>query len=91
MGVYKGAKRPLDAEADIIQLHQKTGGRATEDDFKSVLRRYNLRKGLITLGRKSNYIFHVHDQNKIGRVAYREPTTGAVITQFALAYIANIC
>lgn len=90
MGIYRRAKRPLDAEADIIQLHQKTGGRATEDDFKSVLRRYNLREGLITLGRRSNYIFHVHDQNIIARVAYHEPSTGAIISQFALAYIANI-
>lgn len=90
MGVYGRAKRPLDAEVDIIQLHQKTGGRATEDDFGSVLRKYNLREGLITLGRMSSCLFHVHDQNKIGRVAYREPTTGAIISQFALAYIANI-
>lgn len=83
-------KRPLQAEADIIQLHHKEKGTATEQDFRTVLRRYNLREGLITLGKTSNYIFGVEDQNKIGRVAYREPSTGAIITQFGLAYLANI-
>lgn len=84
------AKRPLQAEADITGLHHKEKGTATEEDFRNVLRRYNLREGLITLGKISNYIFGVEDQNKIARVAYREPSTGAIMTQFTLAYLANI-
>lgn len=66
MGAYimRLTKRPLQAETDIIQLHHKKKGTATEQDFKSVLRRYNLRGGLITLGKTSNYIFSAEDQNK---------------------------
>jgi len=86
----KITKRPLRAEADIIQLHHMNKGTATEADFRNVLRRYSLREGLISLGRISNYIFGTEDQNKIGQAAYREPHTGVIITQFALAYLANI-
>lgn len=94
MGAYnikpKLVRRLLQAEADITELHHKEKGTATEEDFKNVLRRYNLREGLITLGKTSNYIFGIEDENKIGRVAYREPNTGAIISQFALAYLVNI-
>lgn len=55
------AKRPLQAEADITGLHHKEEGTATEEDFRNVLRRYNLREGLITLGKTSNYIFGVEN------------------------------
>ncbi len=83
-------KRPLQSEADIVELHHKREGTATEQDFKDVLRKYNLRDGLITLGRTSNYLFNAKGQNRIGRAAYREPNKGVIVSQFALAYLANI-
>jgi len=81
------SKRTLIAETDIIELHCKKEGTATEEDFKSVLRRYNFRDGLITLGQKSNLLFDTERQRN---GPYREPNTGVIITQFALAYLANI-
>jgi len=83
-------KRPLSAETDIIELQRKPEGTLIEEDFKNVLRRYNLRDGLIALGNVSKYIFNSENSNKIGQVAYREPETGIIVSQFALAYLANI-
>jgi hypothetical protein len=36
----------------------------------------------------SDYIYHSQDPNNVGRVGYREPSTGIVISQFGLAYLA---
>jgi hypothetical protein len=80
------SRRTLIAEADIIELHHKKGI-ATEEDFKEVLRRYNLRDGLITLGQISNLLFDIKKQRN---EPYCDPNTGVIITQFALAYLANI-
>ncbi len=78
-------KRLLIAETDIIELHNKKEGTATEEDFKNVLRRYNLRDGLIALGRMSNILFNSREDGP-----YIDATTGVFVTQFALAYLANI-
>lgn len=82
--------RMLIANSDLVELHQKPDGKVTEEDLKTVLKRYNLRDGLITLGRASNYIFSNGDPNNIGRAVHREPQTGAIVSQFALAYLANM-
>jgi len=85
-------RRPI-ADKDIVNLHnihRKKGVYVTEEDLKNVLRRYNLRDGLITLGKKSIGIFNSKDKNKIGRAVYLDPDTGGYISQFALAYLANI-
>lgn len=82
--------RMMIVDSDLLELHNKPDGEVTEEDLKTVLRRYNLRDGLITLGQASSYIFSSEDPNNIGRAAYREPLTRVIISQFALAYLANI-
>ncbi|MGR3310149.1 MAG: hypothetical protein ACUZ77_05175 [Candidatus Brocadiales bacterium] len=82
--------RMLIANPDIANLHSKPEGTVTEEDLKTVLRRYNLREGLITLGRESNLIFSGRHPKNMVRFAYQEPQTGITITQSALAYLANL-
>ena len=81
--------RPLSCEADISELHGKADGSVTEEELRQLLRRYNLRDGLISLGRVSLFIFNDQSENKIGKTAYRDPATTAIATQFALAYLAT--
>jgi len=80
----------LRANSDILQLLRKPAGSVKEEDLRNVLSRYNLRNSLITLGIASWYIFSSDDPNNIGFAAHREPNTGIIVTQFALAYLANI-
>jgi hypothetical protein len=81
--------RPLSCEADIRELHSKAEGSVTEEELREVLRRYNLRDGLISLGQASLFVFNDQSENKIGKTAYRDPETTVIITQFALAYLAT--
>ncbi len=83
-------KRIPIAEKDIVELHRRPEGTVSEDDLKSVLRRYNLRDALTTIGRASFYIFTTHDPNNIYKIAHRDPETGVILSQWALAYLANI-
>lgn len=83
-------KRPIVASNDLFELHNRPSGSVSEKDIKEKLRRYNLRDGLITLGKASSYFFKVNEENKIGPGAYTEQQTGLQVTQFALAYLANI-
>lgn len=64
-------------------------GRLTEAQLKEVLRRYNLRDGLIVLGRASNLVFNDKSTNSMGKAASRDPSTGVVVSQFGLAYLAS--
>ncbi len=80
----------IPCDTDIAELGNRPEGSVSEKELMSVLRRYNLRDGLITLGKASHYIFNSGDPNNIGIVAHREPQTGIIITQFALAYLANL-
>jgi hypothetical protein len=83
-------KRIPIAEKDIAELHQRPEGTVSEDELKAVLRRYNLRDALITIGKASFYIYSSRDPNNIYKVAHREPETGIILSQWALAYLANI-
>lgn len=82
--------RDFYADKDIVELHYEREREATEEDFKKVLKKYNLKKGLITLGSVSSFIYWTEDPNKINMVIYREPETDVLISQFSLAYLANI-
>ncbi len=64
-------------------------GRLTEGQLKEVLRRYNLRDGLIVLGRASNLVFNDKSINSMGKAASRDPGTGVIVSQFGLAYLAS--
>lgn len=89
MGIYRLSYGRPRVDADIAELHQKENS-ATEEDFRNVLRKYNLRDGLISLGRASRLIFDTEDEKKIGKVVYRDPSTGIILSQIALGYLANI-
>jgi len=86
----KGTKRVLIADNAINKLRKKPEGTVTEAELKEALRRYNLCDGLINLGQLSIKVFNDNSKNRISKTAVREPTTGIFITQFALAYLANI-
>ncbi len=75
---------------DISELLNKPEGMVTEEELKRILGRYELRSGLILLARISSLIFHTRNKNRIGKTGYRDPSTGVFVTQFALAYLANI-
>lgn len=79
----------LICDREIHELHSKPEGSVTEGELLELLRKYNIRDGLIVLGKLSNFIFTAHDKNSLGKSGYREPITGIISTQFALAYLAN--
>jgi hypothetical protein len=80
----------LFCDSDIARIHNKQEGTIIETDLLNLLRRRNLRDGLITLGKCSYFIFNCKDENKIGRTGYRDPKTGVIFTQFQIAYLANL-
>jgi len=80
----------IPCDSDIAELGNRPEGSVSEEELKTVLRRYNLRDGIITLGKASIYIFNSGDPNNIGIAAHREQNTGIIISQFALAYLANL-
>lgn len=82
--------RVLIADSGIAYLANKPEGSVTEDEVKTLLRRYNVRDGLLFFGKTSNFVFNASDENKIGKAGYRDPETGVFITQFGLAYLANM-
>jgi len=82
-------KNILCGDSDISELKNRPEGTITENELKEVLRRYNLRDGLILLGRVSVRAFNDKSENAIGKASVRDPATGIFITQFALAYLAN--
>lgn len=78
-------------DQDIVELHKRGSAMVWEDDLKGVLKRYNLRNGLIALGRASSYIVQSNDsKNKIGKAALMIPDAQVIISQFALSYMANL-
>lgn len=83
-----GNKHLIDEQIGRL-LMQKGDGDVKEDDIKSVLSTYNLRDTLVMIGDFSRYIFHNNTEG-LGRVGYNEEATNILVTQFALAYIANV-
>ena len=79
----------LCGDSDIGELKNKAEGTVTEEELKAVLKRYNLRDGLIVLGKASNFVNNYKGEGAIGRAAFRDPKTGVFVTQFGLAYLAN--
>ncbi|MFA4999826.1 MAG: SEC-C metal-binding domain-containing protein [Patescibacteria group bacterium] len=84
----KGIKHPIDDDIGRL-LSVKGEGEVTEQDFKSVLKRYSLRDNLILIGDISRYVFQGNTEG-LGRIGYREENTDILISQFSLAYIANM-
>lgn|GEM_PF-2914021 len=83
-----GNKHLIDEQIGRL-LMQKGDGCVNEEDIKNVLSSYNLRDTLVLIGDFSRYIFHKNAKG-LGRIGYSEENTNIIITQFALAYIANI-
>lgn len=79
----------LYGDSDISELKNKPEGSVTEEELKLILKRYNLRDGLIILGRASNFVHNYTGEGAIGRAAFRDPKTGVFVTQFGLAYLAT--
>lgn len=75
---------------DISELMNNPEGTITEESLRKIIKRYELRSALITLGKISNLIFLTKSEHKIGKTGYRDPITGGFVTQFALGYLANI-
>ncbi|MDD3531022.1 MAG: hypothetical protein PHV99_00270 [Candidatus Pacebacteria bacterium] len=84
------SSKVLWANADISNLARSDEKRVSEEELLEVLGKYDLRNGLVALGRVSSAIFNSKSPDKIGKGGYRDPTYGVFITQFALAYLANI-
>lgn len=83
--------RPLHPETAIARLHQQPVNTVTEQDLRQLLRRYNLREGLLALGRTSFFIFSQSKSDAaVGKAVYRDPDTGVLVSQFCLAYLANL-
>lgn len=80
------------ANSDIGAIKDigKGEGLLTAEQLMSVMRRYNLRNGLIIFGRASNLVFNAKGENSIGKSLYRDPITGMFVSQFGLAYLANM-
>jgi len=62
-----------------------------EEDIKNVLKPYNLQDALIELGWWSIRVHFYEPDHLIGKTAWQEPKAGVLITQHALAYLANLC
>lgn len=77
-------------EEDVWKLLEKGESSVYEDELKNILKRYNLKEALITLGETSRYIAHERDPNIIGIGVIKEPKINILISQFTLSYIANI-
>lgn len=81
---------------DIVELNKKGFNGVTEEDIKTVLGRYSLGQGLWFLGTTSKLIYECWNGEKqtnyevLGLGGIRNPSTGAIVTQFYLAYVANI-
>lgn len=81
----------LIGNAALIDIHHRPENSVTESELKSLLRRYNLRDSLIFLGKMSAKL---HDPNTKtfanGAFQVNVPGGRVYVTQFQLAYIANL-
>lgn len=75
-------------DKDVYSLYKKT--KVTEEDLKTLLKKFNLENALASLGDVSSTIFHSNDDNCVGKSGYRDPKTRIILSQHALAYLANI-
>ncbi len=78
------------ADRGIIDIHHAMEGSVSEEQVKNTLRKYNLREGLLCLAKESARIFDTKDKNTLGYAGYHHQGTGTYITQFSLAYLANL-
>jgi len=84
----KGNGHPIDNDVGRL-LIQKGDGKVTEQEILLLLRKYNLKDTLILIGNYSRYIYH-RNTDHFGKAGHAEEGTGIIVTQFALAYIANL-
>ncbi len=82
-------KRNLIVTPDIQDLFLIRDRSVTENDLKRVLRKYNLRNALEVLGNISCDIFAAKDRD-LGIVGFTDQATGVHVTQYAIAYLANV-
>ena len=86
----------LIGNSDIVELNKKGFNAVTEEDLRNILGRYALAESLWFLGTTSKLIYECWNGEKkttyqvLGLGGIRNPATGAIVTQFYLAYIANI-
>lgn len=82
-----GIKHPIDEE--IGRLLTTRHNDISEQDIINVLKEYNLKESLIIIGNYSRYLFH-HNTDGFGQAGHCVKEFDIIITQFALAYVANI-
>ena len=86
----------LTGNSDITELNKKGFNGVKEEDFKILLSRYALAESLWFLGTTSKLIYECWNGEKktnyevLGLGGIRNPSTGAIVTQFYLAYVANL-
>lgn len=62
-----------------------------EDAIKNVLKPYKLQDALIEIGWWSIRVHFFEPDRLVGKTAWKEPKSGLLITQHALAYLSNLC
>jgi len=82
--------KALFINSDIQNLCRREPASVTEDEMKELLRHYNLLDGLVSIGKLSVFIYNDHSKNKLGKAIYKNPDSGLLVSQFALAYLANM-
>lgn len=85
----------LIGNTDLVELNNKGEDSITEDKLKDVLGRYALSESLLFFGTTSKLIFEFSTGKKsnyeiLGLGGIRDSSSGAIITQFALGYLANL-
>jgi len=81
--------RPLGHKA-IVELQQCKDGTLTENILKDLFNRYDLFDSLLALGNKSLEIYKFNRNNVPLSSIFQDPNTKILVTQFALAYLANL-
>lgn len=80
----------LNAHREILDLFHLKDGQLSEDMLKEVFSRYDLLDSSLTLGYKSLELYQFYKSENSANEPFKDPKTETIITQFSLAYFANI-
>jgi len=87
--IYDKAGNALPVDNRLSMIFEKKDGDIQVNHIKKILEKYNLSKGLETISTFSRWIYF-NNKDNFGIAAHSDPATGVIITQFALAYLANL-
>ncbi|MCG2796432.1 MAG: hypothetical protein L6427_11335 [Actinomycetia bacterium] len=73
-----------------VLIKKKDRLKIREADFNGLLKPYNLQDILISLGRWSIHTHFTYDEHRVGKTLWEEPKARVLVTQQALAYLANV-